>query len=240
VSGAYRAALAAFLAAPLARDWHDLSVFRDGTADHICALVDREAADGEVIAPEPARVFAALAATQLGNVRAVILGQDPYPTPGHANGLAFSCDGPVPRSLANIYRELSDDLDVAAPRDGRLDHWAAQGVLLLNTALTVRAGSAQAGSHLKLGWQAVTDGVIAAVSERANPSVFILWGNPAQAKRGMIDETRHLLLASAHPSPLSVRRGFFGSKPFSRANHWLEAHGREAINWASGNMEQAR
>ncbi len=235
MSGAYRASLAAFLADPATRSWHDLGVFKDGLAAQVCQHVDGEASAGHIIAPAPERVFAALSATALSDVRAVILGQDPYPTPGHANGLAFSCDGPVPRSLANIHRELVDDLGMAAPRDGRLDHWAREGVLLLNTAFTVRAGSAQAGSHLRLGWQRVSDAIIDAVSVRAKPSVFLLWGNPAQAKRCMIDETRHLVIASAHPSPLSARRGFFGSKPFSRTNQWLAAQGRGEIAWA-GNI----
>jgi uracil-DNA glycosylase len=239
VSGTYRVALAAFLADPATRSWHELNVFKDGTAARVCALADEQASAGHLIAPVPERVFAALAHTALSDVRAVILGQDPYPTPGHANGLAFSCDGPVPRSLGNIYRELADDLGVLPPRDGRLDHWAAEGVLLLNTALTVRAGSAQAGSHLKLGWQTFSDAVMTAVSIKAKPSVFLLWGNPAQAKRVLVDETRHLVLASAHPSPLSARRGFFGSKPFSRANQWLTAQGRGEIRWAGVSQERA-
>jgi uracil-DNA glycosylase len=166
-------------------------------------------------------------------VRIVILGQDPYPTPGDANGLAFSYVGlpPLPRSLVNIYRELQDDLGAAGPASGDLTVWARQGVLLLNTALTVREGASKAGSHLALGWGAVTDAVIASVSVRRPHVVFLLWGNPAQAKRGLIDEARHLVLASAHPSPLSARRGFFGSKPFSRANAWLEERGEKGIAW---------
>ena len=171
--------------------------------------------------------------TPLDTVRVVILGQDPYPTPGHANGLAFSYVGPppLPRSLVNIHRERSDDLGLAAPIDGDLTPWAKQGVLLLNTALTVREGASKAGSHLLLGWGAVTDAIIAAVSRERTHAAFILWGNPAQAKRALIDESRHLVLASAHPSPLSARRGFFGSKPFSKANDWLAAKGQQAIAW---------
>jgi uracil-DNA glycosylase len=234
VSGPYCAALSAFLADPATSSWHGVRAFKDGTSERICALVDGEAAAGHIIAPAPERAFAALVHTALGDVRVVILGQDPYPTPGHANGLAFSCDGPVPRSLANIYREFESDTGLASPRDGRLDAWAREGVLLLNTALTVRAGSAQAGSHLKLGWQAFSDAIITAVSAQAGPTVFMLWGNPAQSKRAMIDETRHLVLASAHPSPLSARHGFFGSKPFSRANQWLATQGRGEIVWATG------
>ena len=171
--------------------------------------------------------------TALDQVRVVILGQDPYPTRGHANGLAFSYVGPppLPRSLVNIYKERAADLGEPAPSDGDLTRWAKQGVLLLNTALTVREGASKAGSHLSLGWGAVTDAVIAAVSRQRPHVVFLLWGNPAQTKRPLIDESRHLVIASAHPSPLSARRGFFGSKPFSRANAWLEEQGERPIAW---------
>jgi uracil-DNA glycosylase len=232
VSG-YRAALAAFLESPAAAGWRDLAAFRDGAAGRACAAADAEVAAGHVVAPSPERVFAALAATPFDGVRVVILGQDPYPTPGHANGLAFSYAGPppLPRSLVNIHRERGDDLGAAAPLAGDLTPWARQGVLLLNTALTVREGASKAGSHLALGWGAVTDAIIAAVSAKRPHVVFLLWGGPAQAKRGLIDETRHLVIASVHPSPLSARRGFFGSKPFSRANAWLEGKGETAINW---------
>ncbi len=229
-----QAALAAFLASDAAKGWRELPAFADGaTAMRACAAVDAERAAGHVVAPAPERIFAALALTPLDTARVVILGQDPYPTPGHANGLAFSYVGPppLPRSLVNIYRERSDDLGTAAPADGDLTPWARQGVLLLNTALTVREGAAKAGSHLQLGWAAVTDAVIAAVSHERPHVVFVLWGKPAQARRGLIDESRHLVLASAHPSPLSARRGFFGSKPFSKANAWLAGKGEALIRW---------
>jgi len=227
-------ALATFLASGNSRGWRDLPVFAaGGDAARACATVDAERAAGHVVAPAPERVFAALALTPLDAVRAVILGQDPYPTPGHANGLAFSYVGPppLPRSLVNIYKERAEDLGGAAPSDGDLTRWAKQGVLLLNTALTVREGASKAGSHLSLGWARVTDAVISAVSRGRPHAVFLLWGAPAQAKRGLIDESRHLVIASAHPSPLSARRGFFGSKPFSRANAWLEGQGEKAIDW---------
>lgn len=229
----YEAALARFLTTGPGRSWQELPVFRDGTATAAARAADADAASGAVIAPSPERFLAALSLTPLDSVSVVILGQDPYPTPGHANGLAFSYVGPppLPRSLVNIYREHGDDLGKPAPRDGDLSHWARQGVLLLNTALTVREGASKAGSHLRLGWGAVTDAVIAAVSTRRPHVVFLLWGNPAQAKRGLIDESRHLVLASAHPSPLSARRGFFGSKPFSQANIWLQAKGERPIDW---------
>ncbi len=229
-----REALAAFLASDPPGSWRDLPVFAPGgAAERACAAADSERQAGHVVAPAPERVFAALALTPLDAVRVVILGQDPYPTPGHANGLAFSYVGPppLPRSLVNIHRERSDDLGLAAPAGGDLTDWARQGVLLLNTALTVREGASKAGSHLLLGWSAVTDAIIAAVSRERPHAVFILWGNPAQAKRPLIDETRHLVLASAHPSPLSARRGFFGSRPFSKANAWLEQNGQTAIAW---------
>jgi uracil-DNA glycosylase len=228
------AALAAFLSSPNAEGWRSLPAFAaDGAAARACAAVDAERAAGHVVAPAPERVFAALALTPLDAVRAVILGQDPYPTPGHANGLAFSYVGPppLPRSLVNIYREWAEDLGLPAPVDGDLTRWARQGVLLLNTALTVREGASKAGSHLSLGWGKVTDEIIAAVSRNRPHVVFLLWGAPAQAKRPLIDEGRHLVIASAHPSPLSARRGFFGSKPFSRANAWLEERGERAIDW---------
>lgn len=229
----YRAALDAFLASPASASWRDLSVFRDGTVVRACAAVDAEGAAGHVVAPGPERFLAALTLTPLDDVRVVILGQDPYPTPGHANGLAFSYVGPppLPRSLVNIYKERAEDISLVAPVGGDLSNWARQGVLLLNTALTVREGATQAGSHLKLGWRAVTDEILAAVSQRRPHAVFMLWGAPAQAKRSLIDESRHLVIASAHPSPLSARRGFFGSKPFSQANDWLKAKGEAPIAW---------
>ncbi|MCO5090079.1 uracil-DNA glycosylase [Bosea sp. (in: a-proteobacteria)] len=229
-----RNALAAFLASPSAAGWRDLPVFAEGAeAARACAAADAERAAGHIVAPAPERIFAALTLTPLDAVRVVVLGQDPYPTPGHANGLAFSYAGPppLPRSLTNIYKERTADLGQAPPADGDLAGWAKQGVLLLNTALTVREGASKAGSHLSLGWGKVTDAVIAAVSRERAHAVFLLWGAPAQAKRPLIDESRHLVIASAHPSPLSARRGFFGSKPFSRANAWLEAQGERPVDW---------
>ena len=138
---------------------------------------------------------------------------------------------PLPRPLVNIYKERAADLGKPPPADGDLTRWAGQGVLLLKTALTVREGASKAGSHLRLGWGKVSDEVIAAVSRERPHVVFLLWGGPAQAKRPLIDESRHLVIASAHPSPLSARRGFFGSKPFSRANAWLLAQGEKPVDW---------
>ena len=173
--------------------------------------------------------------TPLDQVKVVILGQDPYHGPGQAMGLSFAVpEGvKVPPSLANIYKELEADLGIARPAHGDLSAWARRGVLLLNNALTVEAGLA--GSHAKRGWEAITDACVAAVAARSDPSVFILWGGHAQAKAGRIEhlrDPRHCVIESPHPSPLSARRGFFGSRPFSQANAFLERTGRGAIDWS--------
>lgn len=179
--------------------------------------------------PGPARVFAALDAVAPRDVRVVILGQDPYPTPGHADGLAFSVapGTALPRSLRNIFAEMRDDLG-AGPAGGNLGHWAGQGVLLLNTALSVPAG--QAGGHARIGWQPLTRQVVAE-AQRHGPLAFILWGGHAQAALDGLPRPGDLVVASAHPSPLSARRGFFGSRPFSRVNDWLAANRPPAIDW---------
>ncbi|KAJ54523.1 uracil-DNA glycosylase [Actibacterium mucosum KCTC 23349] len=181
-----------------------------------------------ILPPETQR-FAALELTPPEATRVVILGQDPYPTPGHAHGLAFSVEPdvtPLPRSLGNIYKELADDLGTA-PLTGDLRFWARQGVLLLNTALSVPAG--EAGGHLKLGWRALTEQVVARTAQ--TPTAYLLWGKPAQKIGAQITGTQHLKIETAHPSPLSARRGFFGSAPFSRINDWLAARGEPIINW---------
>lgn len=205
------------------------------------AFLDQEEAAGKTVLPTAGLRFNALQSTPLVAVKVVILGQDPYPTPGHAHGLSFSVQPdvkPLPRSLANINRELQDDLGIDNSHSGYLQPWAEQGVLLLNTVLTVEARNA--GSHQKKGWELFTDTVIRVVSKQTEPVVFILWGKPAQKKIDLIDEKRHKVIASAHPSPLSARRGFFGSQPFSRANAFLEAQGRTPVNWAlpSGSSTQ--
>ncbi len=190
------------------------------------------AADPREILPPAAQRFTALDLTPPEAVRAVILGQDPYPTPGHAHGLAFSVAPevrPLPRSLGNIFRELRDDLGVSRP-DGDLRPWVRQGVLLLNACLTVPAGDA--GGHARLGWQRLAEEVLAEVSGR--PCAFLLWGAHAQRLKPLIRPGDHLVIESPHPSPLSARRGFFGSRPFSRVNDWLTARGERAIDWASG------
>ena len=193
---------------------------------------EREA--GKRIFPKGAHWFHALDATPLDGVRVVILGQDPYHGEGQAHGLCFSVDQGVkpPPSLVNIYKELQSDLGVAPPSHGNLEHWARQGVLLLNSVLTVEAG--RAASHQGKGWERFTDAVIKLVNDQPRPIVFILWGAYAQKKAAFVDRTRHLVLASAHPSPLSAHNGFFGSKPFSKANAFLEAKGMEKINWQLG------
>ena len=195
----------------------------------------REEEDGKTVYPPRGQRLRALELTPLDQVKVVILGQDPYHGPGQAHGLCFSVpDGVrVPPSLVNIYKELRDDLGVEVPPHGNLEHWARQGVLLLNTCLTVEAG--RAGSHAGKGWEAITDAAVAAVAKREEPSVFILWGSHARNKASKVPElgpgTRHLVLTSPHPSPLSAHGGFFGSKPFSKANAFLEAQGRRAVEW---------
>lgn len=191
----------------------------------------REKAAGKVIYPPGPLIFNALDSTPLERVRVVILGQDPYHGPGQAHGLCFSVQPGVapPPSLQNIYKELKRDLNLDIPRHGYLQHWADQGVLMLNTSLTVEQG--QAGSHAKMGWQRLTDRIIEIVSAQRENVVFILWGAHAQSKAKLIDPTRHLLLKSVHPSPLSAHRGFIGNGHFSRANQFLRQHGLETIDW---------
>ncbi len=189
-------------------------------------------AAGERVLPRQEQWFAALAATPPASVRCVIVGQDPYPTPGHAHGLAFSVEPGVtpPRSLRNIYRELESDCGIPAASRGTLTGWANAGVLLLNSALTVTAGAARA--HRGWGWEGLTDAIIAHCGgASAPPTAFLLWGADAQAKAPLINAARHCILMAPHPSPLSAHRGFFGSQPFSRANAWLAAQGRGAIDW---------
>jgi uracil-DNA glycosylase len=197
-------------------------------------LKAEEAAGKQVYPPRGVRL-AALALTPLDEVRCVILGQDPYHGAGQAHGLAFSVqDGTrPPPSLVNIFKELETDLGLPRPQTGDLSRWAAQGVLLLNNTLTVEAG--QAGSHAGRGWDAVTDACVAAVAARAEPTVFILWGSHARKKASRVPALQragqHLVLTSAHPSPLSAHNGFFGSRPFSQTNAFLESHGRGGIDW---------
>jgi len=187
--------------------------------------------DQHPVYPRHEDVFAALHLTPLSGTKVVILGQDPYHGPGQAHGLAFSVQPgvPAPPSLRNIFKELRADLGIEPPRDGCLEPWARQGVLLLNTTLTVRGGAA--ASHQGRGWEVFTDEAIRAVAAKPERVVFILWGAAARRKRALVDPDRHVVLESAHPSPLSATNGFFGSRPFSRANAALLEVGRQAVDW---------
>jgi uracil-DNA glycosylase len=200
------------------------------------AYLVAEKAAGKRIFPKGNEWFRALDLTPLENVRVVILGQDPYHGEGQAHGLCFSVRPEVrpPPSLVNIYKEMASDLGIAPAKHGFLEHWAEQGVLLLNSVLTVQMG--MAASHRDRGWERFTDAVIRLVNARPEPVVFILWGSYAQKKAAFVDSIdrggRHLVLKSAHPSPLSAHNGFFGSKPFSKANAFLQNHGQKPIDWA--------
>ncbi len=203
--------------------------------DYMTTLRDflqQEKSAGRVIFPHSSLWFNALNSTPLEAVKVVILGQDPYPTPGHAHGLCFSVQPevkPIPKSLKNIYKELQSDLGIDN-ENGNLQSWANQGVLLLNSVLTVQSGNAN--SHQGKGWETFTDRVISIINQRNDPLVFVLWGAYAQKKGAMIDDQKHLVLRSPHPSPLSAHRGFFGSRPFSQINNFLQQQGQTAINWA--------
>ncbi len=190
------------------------------------------------IYPPADDIFNAFHFTPLEEVKVVILGQDPYHEPGQAHGLCFSVKPqvPIPPSLVNIYKELEDDLGCYIPNNGYLEKWARQGVLMLNTVLTVRAH--QANSHKDLGWEQFTDAAIRVLAEQERPMVFVLWGKPAQRKKEMIHNPKHLILESPHPSPLSAYRGFFGSRPFSRINAYLEQNGLEPIDWQIENISE--
>src|SRR5690554_1161832 len=191
----------------------------------------REEYAGKTIYPPAKLIFNAFNSCPFDEVKVVIVGQDPYHEPGQAHGLCFSVNEgiTVPPSLLNIYKEIKNDLGKAIPLSGNLERWAGQGVLLLNATLTVQAH--RAGSHQGKGWEAFTDSVIRIISEKKEDIVFILWGAYAQKKSVLIDETKHLILISPHPSPLSAYRGFFGNKHFSKANDYLETKGISPINW---------
>ncbi len=198
--------------------------------------VKKEYQRGPVFPPAK-EVLSAFELTPLEEVKVVIIGQDPYHGPGQAHGLCFSVkpDVEIPPSLVNIYKELHDDLGCYIPDNGYLVKWAKQGVLLLNTVLTVRAH--QANSHRGIGWEEYTDAAIKVLAEQDRPMVFILWGSPAQRKAAMLHNPKHLILKAPHPSPLSAYRGFFGSKPFSRTNAFLEQNGLAPIDWQIENRQ---
>jgi len=187
---------------------------------------------GKSILPAPSLWFNALNATPINKVKVLILGQDPYPTKGHAHGLCFSALDPIeplPKSLQNIYKELKSDLNIDNTHTANLQAWTKQGVLLLNAVLTVEEGRANA--HKNRGWEQFTDKIIKIVNEECKNVVFVLWGSYAQKKAKLIDASKHLIIQDPHPSPLSAYRGFFGSKPFSKINSYLEAHKQETIDW---------
>lgn len=214
-------------------DWNPIlrAEFEQPYWAELQSFVRSERSQHNVYPPE-AEVFRALHLCSHKDTKVFILGQDPYHGPGQANGLAFSVAAGerIPPSLLNIHKEMESDLGLPRPTHGLLEPWAAQGVLLLNATLTVRARTA--ASHQRRGWETFTDQVIQAVNEKPERVVFILWGASARKKKALLDLTRHVVIESPHPSPLSAHRGFFGSKPFSRANEALVAGGRSPIDWA--------
>lgn len=217
----------------LPSDWSDRvgSALTEAEWTSLKGFVDSERAEHEVY-PPPEQVFNAFHLTSYEDTRVVILGQDPYHGPGQAHGLCFSVPSDLPKrppSLINIIKELKDDEGVELA-SGDLQSWARQGVLLLNTTLTVRRG--HAGSHQRQGWERLTDGVLRALNEKNQRVVFILWGNPARKKKKLITNPIHKVIEAPHPSPLSAYRGFFGSKPFSRANAYLREVGLAPIDWS--------
>jgi uracil-DNA glycosylase len=218
----------------LATHWQDLLAQQQAQTyfQHLNSELAKRRAEGRAIYPPESDIFAAFSFKDLAQINVVILGQDPYHGHGQAHGLAFSVHRhhKVPPSLVNIYKELSTDIaDFTIPSHGCLTAWAQQGVLLLNSVLTVEQG--QANAHAKLGWHKFTDAVIAAINAQNSGCVFMLWGLPAQKKGRHIDSEKHCILTAPHPSPLSVYRGFYGCRHFSIANQWLAAHKKTTIDW---------
>lgn len=222
----------------LKNDWADY-LEAEFTKDYYVQLHQflNEEYMNQTIYPAMQDIFNALHYTPFHQVKVVILGQDPYHGPNQAHGLSFSVQPGIapPPSLRNMFKELQDDLDITPPNHGCLIDWTKQGVLLLNAVLTVRAG--QAHSHRKMGWEQFTNQVIQTINEKSTPVVYILWGRAAQQKEKLIDTTKHHVIKSVHPSPLSAYRGFFGSKPFSTANELLEADGITPVDWSLPNDE---
>lgn len=217
----------------LSNGWQQLlnEISQTPSYQSLMAFLDERAAEGVKIYPPKGQWFRALELTPLESTRVVILGQDPYHQAGQAHGLSFSVlpGIKVPPSLRNIFKELSSDIGIPTPEHGFLESWAEQGVLLLNAVLTVEDSNANV--HQGQGWEGITDCIIQQVNESSTGTVFIFWGSYAQKKTSMIDQTKHLIIQSAHPSPLSAHRGFFGSQPFSKANTWLTEKGFSEINW---------
>lgn len=216
----------------LKNDWHD-QVGQEFEKPYYLKLRQflKQEYSTRIIYPSPYDIFNALHYTPYEKVKVVILGQDPYHGPNQAHGLSFSVKPgvPMPPSLQNIFKELNMDLGCKIPNNGYLKKWADQGVLLLNTVLTVRQGQPQ--SHRGIGWEIFTDEVIKKLNEREQPVIFMLWGRPAQQKLSLIDQRKHFIITASHPSPYSAYRGFFGSRPFSRANEYLKQLGLEEIDW---------
>ncbi|NTW71388.1 MAG: uracil-DNA glycosylase [Eubacteriaceae bacterium] len=218
-------------------DWSEIlkDEFEKDYYKYLRSVLKNDYKNGSVY-PSMENIFNALHFTSYKDTRILILGQDPYHGPNQAHGLCFSVNNgvPIPPSLLNIYKELKDDLGCYIPNNGCLKKWADQGVLLLNAVLTVRAG--MAASHSKIGWEKFTDHILSMLNEKSEPVVFILWGKYAQSKESLITNSRHMIIKSVHPSPLSAFRGFFGSKPFSKANVFLKAHGFKEIDWQIENI----
>ena len=216
------------------RGWDEFlsDQFQQPYMEQLAQFLADEEASGKVLFPPGNLCFNALNSTPLNEVSVVILGQDPYHGPGQAHGLCFSVrpDVPAPPSLVNIFKEVESDLGIAPPDHGCLQPWAEQGVLLLNSVLTVEQGNA--GAHQGKGWEVFTDKVIETINRQRENVVFLLWGGYARKKGKHIDRQRHLVLEGPHPSPLSAYRGFFGCRHFSKANQWLEAQGQRPVNWA--------
>jgi uracil-DNA glycosylase len=223
----------------LKNDWNELlhAEFEKPYYLQLRQFLKEEYASGTVY-PSMHDIFNALQFTSFADTKVVILGQDPYHGPGQAHGLSFSVKPGVgiPPSLLNMFKELRDDLGCYIPNNGDLRKWAEQGVLLLNTVLTVREGNAN--SHRGMGWETFTDRVISALNVKERPVMFLLWGSHAASKMHLIDLSKHEVLQSPHPSPLSAHRGFFGSRPFSRTNAWLRGQGREEIDWQIPNLRE--
>jgi uracil-DNA glycosylase len=218
----------------IAPDWKKAlaAEFTQPYFEEIVAFLKHEKKEGKTIYPSGPNIFHAFEATPIKKVKVVILGQDPYHGPHQAHGLSFSVQKGVkpPPSLVNIFKEIEDDLRIPRPAHGNLEHWAKQGVMLLNASLTVEAH--KANSHSKIGWHRFTDAVIQTVSDECEHVVFMLWGRFAQGKAELIDKRKHLILMAAHPSPFSADNGFFGCRHFSKANAWLEKHDIKPIDWS--------
>jgi uracil-DNA glycosylase len=231
MTGPIGQALAEFRRSKQAASWLKLPFFRDGSADRVAEKVDAVVAAGGHVLPPPEAVFTSITLTPLDKVKVVILGQDPYPTPGDSHGLAFSYRGTrrLPASLRTILAEMAADMDAPMPKSGDLSKWARQGVLMINTALTVEAG--KSGAHMKFGWSDLVDQAITAISATQPAVVFLLWGGPARKRAALVDRTKHLVIEAGHPSPLNRLNDFRGTKPFSRANAWLFEKGLEPIDW---------